>query len=243
MPRTDGRPPRLTPERQQRLVNSVTAGNTLRAASETADLGYTTVKRYLARGQAAQTIVENYLTSLTDLRRAVLDRWPDTKLTTHLEARIPERERVYWHLWAAVTRARALAEEGRVLRVAEAGAGYQATETHRETKEVLRRNAEGVDEVVTLTTVRTVQRFVRDWRADWAWLQARNREDWTTKQAVELSGGETPVVVETVDQKKQRAMQQLDELEKRRQENEARDAAQAAFDAEQRLGETGGASA
>jgi hypothetical protein len=227
MPR-EGRPPRLTPERQARLVNSITAGNTIRAAAETSDLGFTTVKRYLARGRAAQAAVDSYLAGLSDARRAVLDRWDDRRLHAHLEQQVAPSERIYWNLAAGVTRGHALAEEGRVARLAEAGTGWRQVEEHVTTQETL----DKAGNVITLTTRRTVTRIIRDWRADLAWLQARNREDWGRQARVDVGGiPDAPLIVETAEQKRARGLAVLDEVNARRVAKLELDERQAEFEA------------
>lgn len=196
------RPARLTKLRQQRIVESLTAGDTIRVAAETSGLGERTLNRYLARGKAAENALREHLDGLTPLRAQVLDRWPDQQIAAYIERRIPTGEFPYWQLWQEVTRARAAAEERAVSIIREVGLGYEARETVVIEKQVLTK----AGDVLTLTTSRTVVRWVRDWKAEAWWLERSRREDWGARSSLEVSGADGgPVVVEDVDAKKRRA--------------------------------------
>lgn len=209
------RPPRLTPQREEILVAAVQAGENLRSSAEAAGLGYRTVERYLARGLAAQQHLDRHIAALTDLRRQILDRWDDERTDRYLLHHTPPLEHVYWQLWRKVTRARAQAEAWSVAQIREVGNGYHSEETVTEQKQVLDREGQ----VVTLTTTRTVRRFVKDWRAHAFLLQqGPARDEWYRKpERLELTGAEGgPVETRDVTAARAEAMQALDELDARR---------------------------
>lgn len=190
------RPPRLTPDRESRLVDSIRAGNTMAAAAETAGLGERTVFRYMARGETADRALNQHLNTLTPTRRAVLDRWNDEQTARYLTRHIPGPERIYWQLWQAVMRARAESEERAVAIIREVGLGYEAPETVVEERDVLAKDGT----VITLRTRRTITRHVRDWRAEAWWLERQRRDEFGRAERVEVTGAEGgPVQVEHLD--------------------------------------------
>lgn len=218
-----GRPPRLTDERRELLLNSLTAGDSIRAAAETAGLGERTVLRYLARGDAAQTIVDEHIATLTETRRRVLDRWDDTKHAAWSERRIPEPERFYWQFWREATRARARSETralANIRRAGTTGAQVWRDVIHPKSGEV----------------VRLYQLLPPDWRAEaWYLVHGDGRDSWYKRpQRVQVEGVEdgAPIAVAdaSLEAKRARVLAEIDELDARRQ---ARDAAlaQVAVDA------------
>lgn len=209
------RPPRLTPERAKRFVESIEVGNTIRAAAETAHLGLRTVERYLHRGDQAEATVREALGALADPE--AVDTWTDDELHSFSIEAIPEAERIYWEFWREVQRARAAAEERAVSSMREVGLGYDAAETVVEEKQVLDKNGD----VVTLRSTRTITRFVRDWRAELAWLERARRDDWSPSSALAVTGADGGAVkVEGLGEKRERAAQVMDQVKAKREQKE-----------------------
>jgi len=203
-PRTG--PRALTDERRKLLLDSLAAGDSIKAAAETAHLGERTVQRYLTRGDTAQATLDTHIDNLTDTRRTILDRWDDTRRDRYYEHHIPPTERAYWRLWRDATRARARAETLALARIRAAGAGGGVS-----WKEVLNPK--------TGEKVRLEQSIDPDWRAEaWFLQHGHARERWYRRPtAVELTGADGgPIALAGVDEARDRAAVALSKFEQRR---------------------------
>lgn len=198
----NGRPPRLHDQRvQDAIVGALAAGNNLKVAASAADVGERTLIRYLARGAAANATLQR-----------LLDEHPDTIEDDEIAAELlPEGERLYWHFWRAIERARDRSQRERILRIREAGAGVEEVESVTVTE----RDAAGAVIKTTTTEKRTVK---RDWKAD-AWHLERTLPHlYGRSTRVDLTASVAIEAPEDVEAKRLRALQLRDDLVAKRQQ-------------------------
>lgn len=210
MARPAHRPIALTPMRFNAIVQSFRLGNSIKATAASVDLHERTLMNYLARGEAANEHVSRHLAGLGDLRRQVLlNRYPPARFVAWATKIVPESERIFLQLRHEVMCARGTAEVLAIEHIRNAAHGYFVTET----KDVLTKDGD----IVTLKSERWIP---GDWKAE-AWFAERhNREEWGRQEQVALTGADGgPVQVESIDEKKRRALElvlQADDLTARR---------------------------
>lgn len=229
-----GRPTKLTPQRMQRVLDSIEAGNSISVAAKSAGLGSRTLDRYLERGRAVDAEVQSMLdafdphSQLDDFDK--LDPADRRATLFALLPHVPENEHVYWELVEGFNGARAAAEERAIAIIRETGAGYHATEKRTTTKQVL----DKAGKVVTLTQTVEVERYERDWRAEAWWLERVFPDKYGRTDRLALTGADGgPVSVEDVTTKRQRAAALVeDEVKRKRDQKEESERRQAEREAD-----------
>lgn len=116
-----GRSSKLTPERQDQIVNLIQAGNYASTAAQAAGIGERTYHRWMKQGQEAAPKIEEW--------EQRVDHWNELndaqrRSQGHLrpdEQQAPTAADItYWHFWQAVKKAEAEAEATAVLQIRKA---------------------------------------------------------------------------------------------------------------------------